>query len=119
MAAKNKNYFRAKEEAKRQQVEAELAAKRKIETEKAEVLAKKEAHRKKVQVSLPPEPPQNQGDGITKIRFRLPNGQNIERRFHANTPLQVSFYQFFLVIVFFLIFFFLGFVRLSNCRRVS
>nr|CAH7718762.1 unnamed protein product [Callosobruchus chinensis] len=30
-----------------------------------------------------------QGDGITKIKFRFPKGEFIERRFEANTPLKV------------------------------
>jgi hypothetical protein len=54
-------------------------------------LARKEAYRKKVEASLPSEPPLSQGDGIAKIRFRLPNGESIERRFQANTPLKVLF----------------------------
>lgn len=40
---------------------------------------------------MPSEPPLSQGDGIAKIRFRLPSGENIERRFQATTPLKVLF----------------------------
>lgn len=38
--------------------------------------------------SLPPEPQQGAGDGITKIRVRLPEGTFLERRFQTDTPLQ-------------------------------
>nr|XP_023019734.1 FAS-associated factor 1 [Leptinotarsa decemlineata] len=80
---------RAKEEAKRMQERAENEERQRLESEKAESEAKKEAHRRQVEASLPPEPPLGQGDGITKIRFRLPKGDNLERRFQANTPLKV------------------------------
>nr|CAH7758970.1 unnamed protein product [Callosobruchus chinensis] len=80
---------RAKEEAKRNQERAEHEARRRQESEKAETEAKKEAYRKEVEAKLPPEPPMCQGDGITKIKFRLPKGEFIERRFEANTPLKV------------------------------
>lgn len=82
--------YRAKEEAKRIQEQAETEARRRLESEKAETEAKKEAHRKKVEASLPSEPPLDQGDNITKIRVRLPKGEYIERRFQANTPLKVN-----------------------------
>lgn len=80
--------FRAKEEAKRQQAEAESQERIRRETEKAEEEARKEAYRKEVEANLPSEP--KEGD-ITKIRFRLPNGQNLERRFLATTPLKVFY----------------------------
>ncbi|XP_018334151.1 FAS-associated factor 1 [Agrilus planipennis] len=79
---------RAKEEAKRLQEEAEKQKEKQEALEKAEEAAKREAHRKTVEASLPLEPAQNESD-ITKIRFRLPGGQNIERRFLGNDPLQV------------------------------
>lgn len=81
--------FRAKEEAKRQQAEAEKQAKQKIEEEKAFEEAKREAFRKQVEASLPPEPTMSQGDNLTKIRFRLPKGQHLERVFQVQTPLKV------------------------------
>lgn len=84
-----KYVFRAKEEAKRQQAEAEFNERKRIENETAQELARKEAHRREVEASLPAEPPLDQGDGITKIRFRLPNGDNLERRFLAYTTLKV------------------------------
>lgn len=83
---------RAKEEARKLQERTEHETRKRLESEKAETEAKKEAYRKQVEADLPPEPVLGQGDGITKIRFRLPKGENIERRFHANTPLKVRFY---------------------------
>lgn len=80
---------RAKEEARRQQVEAETRAKKKIELEKAQEEAKREAFRKQVEASLPPEPTMSEGDNLTKIRFRLPKGENLERVFQIGTPLKV------------------------------
>lgn len=89
---------RAKEEAKRQQAEAESQARKRIELEKAQEEAKREAYRKQVEASLPPEPTLSEGDTITKIRFRLPKGENLERNFQVTTPLKVKkyslFYQF-------------------------
>ncbi|GJQ73488.1 putative FAS-associated factor [Trypoxylus dichotomus] len=80
---------RAKEEAKRQQAEAEFNERKRIENEKANELARKEAHRKQLEANLPAEPMLDQGDNITKIRFRLPNGDNLERRFLATTTLKI------------------------------
>lgn len=85
--------YRAKEEAKKQQEKAETEAKQRLENEKAESEAKKEAYRRQVEASLPAEPIVGQGDVITKIRFRLPKGENIERKFQADTPLKVSFWS--------------------------
>lgn len=80
---------RAKDEAKRQQAEAESNERKRIENEKANELARKEAYRKELEASLPAEPTLDQGDNITKIRFRLPNGDNLERRFLATTTLKI------------------------------
>nr|WMZ41597.1 FADD protein [Altica viridicyanea] len=80
---------RAKEEAKRLQEQEENEIKKRLECERAISEAKKEAFRKEVEASLPPEPPLGQGDSITKIRFRLPKGEHLERRFQANTPLKI------------------------------
>lgn len=83
---------RAKDEAKRQQAQAESDTKKRIEREVAQKEAEREAHRRIIEASLPPEPPidDNNIDSITKIRFRLPKGENIERRFHVDTSLNVS-----------------------------
>lgn len=79
---------RAKEEAKQRQEKEEQEARKKIENEKAETAAKKEAYRKEVEARLPSEPSAGLGEQ-TKIRFRLPKGLNIERRFSAESPLKV------------------------------
>ncbi|XP_057654050.1 FAS-associated factor 1 [Diorhabda carinulata] len=80
---------RAKEEAKRLHERQENETRKRLESEKALSDAKKEAYRKEVEASLPPEPALGQGDSITKIRFRLPKGDHLERRFPTNTPLKV------------------------------
>lgn len=80
---------RAKEEAKRQQVQLETETRKRVESEKAEEEAKKERYRLEVEASLPPEPPEGSGDSMTKIRFRLPKGENLERRFTTDTKLKV------------------------------
>ncbi|XP_066262554.1 FAS-associated factor 1 [Euwallacea similis] len=79
---------RKKEETRQRQEKEELEARRQIENEKAETAARKEAIRKEVESRLPLEPPSGQGEQ-TKIRFRLPKGENVERRFTADTPLRV------------------------------
>lgn len=81
--------FRAKEEAKRQQQAFETAQRIQIETTRAENQAKKDSRRRKVLSTLPSEPDDASGEGITKIRFRLPKGDNLERRFTQDTILQV------------------------------
>ncbi|KAK5649011.1 hypothetical protein RI129_003903 [Pyrocoelia pectoralis] len=81
---------RAKEEAKRMQERVLHEERRRVETEMVEEAARKEAFRVQVEASLPPEP-MDQGDNIAKIRFRLPKGENLERRFKASTPLKVLF----------------------------
>lgn len=58
-----------------------------IETARAEELAKKESNRQVVLARLPPEPPATV-EGITKIRFRVPKGENLERRFKQDAQLQ-------------------------------
>ncbi|XP_019876721.1 FAS-associated factor 1 [Aethina tumida] len=80
---------RAKEEARRKQEQAETERKQMVEMEKAAEELKKEELRKLVEASLPPEPPASEDKDITKIRFRFPNGDNVERRFQATTPLKV------------------------------
>lgn len=82
--------FRAKEEARRKQEQAETERKQMVEMEKAAEELKKEELRKLVEASLPPEPPASEDKDITKIRFRFPNGDNVERRFQATTPLKVN-----------------------------
>lgn len=107
---------RAKEEAK-QQKEKMIASERiRQESERAETEARKEAIRKDVRAletiikeenvsnfrfqaenSLPPEPKAD-CPNITKIRFRKPTGDFMERRFTVDTKLKVRWalfsYQF-------------------------
>lgn len=81
--------FRAKEEAKRQQEAFETEQRIRVESQKAEEKAKRERHRQEVEATLPPEPTEGSGDSIAKIRFRLPKGETIDRRFTNKTPLKV------------------------------
>lgn len=83
---------RAKDELKRRQAEAELNERKRLEYETELAKQRKESHRLLVEASLPPEPPCNGGGGggeVTKIRFRLPFGDQLERRFYATTTLRV------------------------------
>ncbi|XP_047351443.1 FAS-associated factor 1 isoform X1 [Vespa velutina] len=79
---------RAKEEAKQMQEEIEKRRKEQAENERLAEEARKEAHRQAIESSLPPEPQQNAGDGVLKVRVRLPAGKFLERRFQPDTPLQ-------------------------------
>lgn len=79
---------KAKEEAKQMQEELEKRQKEEAENERLAVQAKKEAHRQAVESSLPPEPQHGAGDGVLKVRVRLPAGKFLERKFQSDTPLQ-------------------------------
>ncbi|KAK6624778.1 hypothetical protein RUM44_011638 [Polyplax serrata] len=80
---------RAKEEARKQQEMMETQEKEKAEKQKKLEEAKKEAERLEVESRLPSEPSEVGGDNVTKIRFRLPKGEFIERRFYVSEALQV------------------------------
>ncbi|XP_015372334.1 PREDICTED: FAS-associated factor 1 isoform X1 [Diuraphis noxia] len=80
---------RAKEETKRVQEMEEKAIRSQIESQERQVAAEKEAIRQRIVASLPAEP--EPGDQVTKIRFRLPLGKFLERRFQASDNLQVLF----------------------------
>ncbi|KAL6419181.1 hypothetical protein ACFW04_014056 [Cataglyphis niger] len=82
---------RAKEEAKQMQEELEKKKKEQAENERLAEEARKEAHRQAVESSLPPEPQQGAGDGVMKVRVRLPAGKFLERKFQSDTPLQTLF----------------------------
>ncbi|XP_071557811.1 FAS-associated factor 1 isoform X2 [Temnothorax nylanderi] len=82
---------RAKEEAKQMQEELEKKKKEQAENERLAEEARKEAHRQAVESSLPPEPQQGTGDGVMKVRVRLPAGKFLERKFQSDTPLQTLF----------------------------
>ncbi|XP_022206141.2 FAS-associated factor 1 [Nilaparvata lugens] len=78
----------AKEEAKKQQIMIETQEKRRIEEEKQQEEARKEAERRLLESQLPDEPDET-SEGISKIRFRLPSGDFLERRFSILNSLQV------------------------------
>lgn len=66
----------------------EKKKKEEAENERLAEKARKEAHRQAVESSLPPEPQQEVGDGVTKVKVRLPAGKFLERKFQSDTPLQ-------------------------------
>lgn len=88
---------RAKEEAKKQKELMQATERKRIDTEKAEIEAKREAIRLSAEMTLPVEPAVTSTEEITKIRVRKTNGEFFERRFTVDTKLQVTF----LVICFF------------------
>ncbi|XP_024936165.1 FAS-associated factor 1 isoform X2 [Cephus cinctus] len=79
---------RAKEEAKQIQELIERQRKEQAESERLAEEARKEAHRQAVESNLPPEPLEGAGDGVLKVKVRLPAGKFLERRFQSDTPLQ-------------------------------
>lgn len=79
---------RAKEEAKKQKELMIATERRRLESEQAEVEAKKETIRSEAERALPPEPEHTAGD-ITKIKVRAPNGEYLERRFLVTDNLKV------------------------------
>lgn len=80
--------LRAKDEAKQMQEELEKRNKEQAENKRLAEEARKEAHRQAVESSLPPEPQQETGDDVIKVRVRLPAGKFLERKFQSDTPLQ-------------------------------
>ncbi|CRL04435.1 CLUMA_CG017520, isoform A [Clunio marinus] len=80
---------RAKEEAKLQKEKMMATERRRQESERAEIEARKEAEKKHAESLLPPEPDSNCTDPITKIRFRKPTGDYLERRFIVDNKLKV------------------------------
>ncbi|XP_067002925.1 FAS-associated factor 1 [Anabrus simplex] len=82
---------RAKEEAKRNQELIENQEKQLEEIKRQEEELIREAIRLQAESQLPEEPAEGAGDGIAKIRFRLPKGEYIVRRFEAEAPLQQLF----------------------------
>ncbi|XP_050422174.1 FAS-associated factor 1 [Adelges cooleyi] len=80
---------RAKEEAKKMQEMEEEAIRSQIEHQERQVAAEKQAIKQRIEASLPAEP--GPGDQVAKIRFRLPLGKFLERRFLATESLQVLF----------------------------
>lgn len=82
---------KAKDEAKRLKEQAEEEARLQRENEIATEQRRKEGMRLEAEKRLHPEPALEQGDreAITKIRFRLPKGGHLERRFLISASLQV------------------------------
>jgi hypothetical protein len=80
---------RAKEEERLRKELHEATEREKIESERLRSEAKKEAKRQEAANSLPPEPASDCKEPISKIRFRTPKGDFIERRFIADNELKV------------------------------
>ncbi|XP_020814501.1 FAS-associated factor 1 isoform X1 [Drosophila serrata] len=77
----------AKDAAKRQKEAAQLAERKRLESERAEEDARRESIRLVAQQSLPQEPSELEA-GISKIRVRKPTGDFLERRFYTSNNLQ-------------------------------
>lgn len=77
----------AKDAAKRQKEAAQLAERKRMESERAEEDARRQSIRLVAQQSLPQEPSE-QETGTSKIRVRKPTGDFLERRFFINNNLQ-------------------------------
>lgn len=82
---------RAKEEERMRKEQHEASERQKFESERLRSEAKKEAERSEAANALPLEPSVNCNDPISKIRFRTPKGDFIERRFIAENELMVKF----------------------------
>lgn len=80
---------RAKEEERLRKEMHEASEREKLESERQKVEAKKEAERREAENSLPPEPASDCTLPISKIRFRTPKGDFIERKFIAENQLKV------------------------------
>lgn len=79
---------RAKDESKKQQelLEEQERERNRRQIEEEENL--REAHRLELESHLPPEPEEGCTDSIIKIRYKLPDGGLIERRFLAKEKLK-------------------------------
>jgi len=81
---------RAKEEARRAIEVAKEKEEQMIQSQQRKEALELEVRKAEANQRLPQEPPDIPGDTIARIRFRLPNGEFRTRRFHGNSPLQVS-----------------------------
>ncbi|KAK3927093.1 FAS-associated factor 1 [Frankliniella fusca] len=78
---------RAKEESKKQQEMLEEQERERSQREKEEMENLREAQRQQLESQLPPEPQEGAKD-IIKIRYKLPDGGLIERRFLSKEKLK-------------------------------
>ncbi|KAJ6642480.1 FAS-associated factor 1 [Pseudolycoriella hygida] len=81
---------RRKEEVKLQKERALANEKKRLESERQEIEAVREANRLEAERCVPVEPAAD-GKGITKIRVRKPTGEFILRRFTVDTKLSILF----------------------------
>uniref|UniRef100_A0A670IB00 Fas associated factor 1 n=1 Tax=Podarcis muralis TaxID=64176 RepID=A0A670IB00_PODMU len=77
--------------AKREAQEREIAEQFRLEQIKKEQEEEREAIRLSLEQALPPEPKDESPESVSKLRIRTPSGEFFERRFLANSKLQVVF----------------------------
>ncbi|KAL7396526.1 hypothetical protein ABVT39_007374 [Epinephelus coioides] len=76
---------------KREAQEREEAEQFRLEQMRKEQEEEKEAIRLSLEQALPPEPEEDSGEQISKLRIRTPSGEFLERRFLGSCKLQVLF----------------------------
>ncbi|XP_016886686.1 FAS-associated factor 1 isoform X2 [Cynoglossus semilaevis] len=76
---------------KREAQEREEAEQVRLEQMRKEQEEEKEAIRLSLEQALPPEPEEEAGEQISKLRIRTPSGEFLERRFLGSCKLQVLF----------------------------
>uniref|UniRef100_A0A668TVE9 Fas (TNFRSF6) associated factor 1 n=1 Tax=Oreochromis aureus TaxID=47969 RepID=A0A668TVE9_OREAU len=76
---------------KREAQEREEAEQFRLEQMRKEQEEEKEAIRLSLEQALPPEPDEESGEQISKLRIRTPSGEFLERRFLGSCKLQVLF----------------------------
>ncbi|XP_026161123.1 FAS-associated factor 1 [Mastacembelus armatus] len=76
---------------KREAQEREEAEQVRLEQIRKEQEEEKEAIRLSLEQALPPEPDEESGEQISKLRIRTPSGEFLERRFLGSCKLQVLF----------------------------
>ncbi|KAF3690936.1 FAS-associated factor 1 [Channa argus] len=76
---------------KREAQEREEAEQVRLEQMRKEQEEEKEAIRLSLEQTLPPEPDEESGELISKLRIRTPSGEFLERRFLGSCKLQVLF----------------------------
>uniref|UniRef100_A0A665V8Z8 UBX domain-containing protein n=1 Tax=Echeneis naucrates TaxID=173247 RepID=A0A665V8Z8_ECHNA len=76
---------------KREAQEREEAEQVRLEQMRKEQEEEKEAIRLSLEQALPPEPAEESGEQISKLRIRTPSGEFLERRFLGSCKLQVLF----------------------------